>query len=63
MSAFYACERGESYISLWEYGLGVTADGSNNEIFVRQKILKPIAPKFIATQIGIFYELYPDLDQ
>ena len=63
MSAFYACERGESYISLWEDGLGVTADGLNNEIFVRQKTLEPIAPKFVATQIGIFYELCPDLDQ
>ncbi len=58
VSAFYACERGESYLSFWEYGLGVNADGTNSQIFDCQKQLESFAPNLVATQIGVYYSLY-----
>lgn len=58
--AFYACERGESYISFWEYGLGVKSDGTHSESFYCQKQLKPLAPNVLATQIGVYYSFYLD---
>lgn len=60
VSAFYACERGESYLSLWEYGLGLKEDGTSIESFISQNRKKPLAPNIVATQIGIYYELCPN---
>ena len=59
-SAFYAYEAGSSYLSLWEYGLGVSADQSYDERFTGQIHLKPLAPNLVATQLGVYYELCPD---
>jgi len=58
-SAFYANERGESYLSLWTRGLGVVEDGSIDDRFIGQRALSPLPPRTVATQLGVFYELSP----
>jgi hypothetical protein len=62
MSAFYACERGESYISLWEYGLGVKADGTHSEIFRSQQQFEPLAVNLVAIQLGVYYMYLPQAE-
>jgi len=59
-SAFYAADRGESYLSFWEYGLGLKADGTSDETYVNQRHQEPLAPNLVATQLGIYYELSPN---
>ncbi|MEN8133244.1 MAG: hypothetical protein ABFS45_24325 [Pseudomonadota bacterium] len=58
--ASYAAERGKSYLSLWEQGLGVVNDGSIEQDFMDQRQLSPVAPNIAATQLGVYYELHPD---
>lgn len=61
-AAFYACERGEAYLSLWEQGLGISYDGSIDRAFWSQRELPPIAPRLAATQVGLYYQLSSDGD-
>jgi len=56
MGNMYAADRGESYLSYWEFGLGVCRDGSKVDVWHFQGDIEPIAPKFVAMQIGICYE-------
>jgi len=59
-AAMYAHDRGEAYLSLWEHGLGITWDGSEEPDYMAQRELKPIAPRLAATQMGVYYELCPE---
>ena len=56
MGNMYAAESGASYLSYWEFGLGVCLDGSTVEEWHSQHNLKPIEPKYVAMQIGVCYE-------
>jgi hypothetical protein len=58
----YAADSGASYLSYWEYGLGVCMDGSKLEVWHFQRDMEPIAPKYVAMLVGICYEnsLEPD---
>lgn len=55
--AFYACERGEAYLSVWEKGLGNVSDGSKNEVFMDQRSISPIPLNIAAVQLGTYYML------
>jgi hypothetical protein len=57
MSAYYACEAGQSYLSLWEYGLGIKADGNLVEPFSDQRTLRSLKTILGVTQIGVYYTL------
>jgi hypothetical protein len=59
-AAFYAYDRGESYLSFWEHGLGIAWDGSEEASYVAQRELEPMAPRLAATQLGVYYELSPE---
>lgn len=52
----YAAERGEPYLSYWEFGLGVCLDGSKVDGWHFQRDMEPIEPKYVAMQVGICYE-------
>jgi hypothetical protein len=56
-SAFYACERGESYLSTWEHGLGVRGDGVHDERFIGERRMESLAPILLVTQLGVYYEV------
>jgi hypothetical protein len=60
ISAFYACERGESYLSIWECGLGVIRDGAHDERFIGQRQMESLAPILVVTQLGVYYEVSSD---
>lgn len=60
MGNAYASERGESYLSYWQYGIGL--DSSKNPIpdWIDMQSLKPIPPNLTATQLGIWYLYKPE---
>lgn len=62
-AAFYACENGHGYLSYWEHGLGIYADGNSNEKFVTQRNIVPMSPDQTAVQLGVFYQLCSDVFQ
>jgi hypothetical protein len=62
VGAMYAYDRGEAYLSLWEHGLGISGDGSEEPDYMAQRELQPIAPRLAAMQLGVYYELTPDND-
>ena len=51
---FYAADSGACYLSRWEYGLGISADGSRVEDWYAQRERVPVKPRFVATQIEVF---------
>ncbi len=52
----YAADSGESYLSYWEFGLGLCRDGSKIEEWYFQRDTQPIVAKFTVMQVGICYE-------
>jgi hypothetical protein len=59
MGNMYASERGEAYLSYWQYGLGLCKDGTTVESWYKQRTLEPIKPKYTAMQLGVYYESKP----
>lgn len=60
MGNMYAADRGESYLSYWEFGLGVCRDGSDVQVWHKQLGIEPISAKHTAIQIGTCYEKAAD---
>jgi hypothetical protein len=58
-SAFMSYDEGISYLSIWEHGLGISADKTEDDRFIDQRGLLPFAPALTATQIGVYYETCP----
>lgn len=58
----YAAEGGESYLSYWEFGLGLCRDGSKVEEWYFQRGIEPIVAKFTVMQVGICYEKTEQLE-
>lgn len=56
MGNMYASERGEAYLSYWQYGLGISSDKNVMEDWYNQRSLIAVNPKYTAVQIGIYYE-------
>ena len=56
MGNFYAYDRGHSYLSYWEFGLGILGDRSEDERYMPQRNKIPIPTNLAATQLGAFYE-------
>ena len=51
MGQRYAAERGESYISFWEYGIGVFRDGTESALIRPYKNLVMREPSAVATEL------------
>jgi hypothetical protein len=54
MGQVYAAQRGDCYLSRWEFGLGISADGTRVAGWHEQRAKRPQKPRFVATQIEIF---------
>ena len=54
---WYACDRGEAYLSYWEKGLGLSSDGTEIPVWRNQLglIARPAAQAI--TEIGVYYTL------
>jgi len=53
----YAADRGEAYLSYWQFGLGITREGHSLPIW-RDQIARPPRPAAsVAIEIGIHYAL------
>lgn len=56
MGNMYASERGEAYLSYWQYGLGLNNNKDVIEGWYNQRSLLAVDPKYTAIQLGIYYE-------
>ncbi len=57
MGQVYAAEAGSSYLSFWQYGLGILHDRSESPVFLPQRVLYRRRPAEVATELGIHYQL------
>ena len=55
-SSMYATQRGESYFSYWQHGLGVLHDGNIDPEVEKYRYMEPVKPNIIAAQIGAYYK-------
>lgn len=53
---FYAADSGACYLSRWEFGLGISSDGSKVEQWYGQRGKQPQEPRFVATQVEVYLE-------
>ena len=51
MGHAYAAERGESYLSFWEYGIGIFSDGTESDVYGPYKYLVAREPQMVATEL------------
>lgn len=54
MRRAYAQERGESYLSYWQYGLGVGSDGTEVPVWHKQRALRPCPAELVAADLMDF---------
>ncbi|GHD25490.1 hypothetical protein GCM10007053_01340 [Halioglobus pacificus] len=54
MGQVYASEAGRCYLSLWEFGLGVSSDGSLIDEWHVQRNLPPISQNYVVKQMGVY---------
>jgi len=59
---FYAADSGACHLSRWEFGLGISADGSRVEGWYAQRARCPVEPRFTATQVEVFLEFRDLID-
>jgi hypothetical protein len=57
---YYAFERGESHLSYWEHGLGLTQSHERIDDWYSQRSLPPFQPAMLAVQLGVYFELTDD---
>lgn len=51
----YASERGESYLSYWQYGIGISSDGSSVPGWKEMAVTRPVPVNVAAVQVGVWY--------
>jgi len=56
MGNVYASEAGESYLSYWEFGMGLSRDKTRVDAWYPQRWCASISPNILATQILINYK-------
>lgn len=56
----YAAMEGRSYMSLWEYGLGITIEHETDPAWYSQRDAIPLSAATLAVALGIYYELNTD---
>jgi hypothetical protein len=56
MGQVYSAEAGGSYLSYWQYGLGILHDRTASPVFHPQRTLTPRRPAEVATELGLHYE-------
>ena len=61
ISSMLAKDRGESYFSYWEHGIGIMSDGKMDKNFIRYHKADPLKPNIVTAQIGSYYELQETL--
>ena len=57
MGQVYAAEAGTSYLSYWQFGLGILHDRTESPVFRPSRTLIPRRPAEVATELGIHYQL------
>ena len=57
MGQVYAAEAGTSYLSYWQFGLGILHDRTASPVFHPHRTLTPRRPAEVATELGIHYQL------
>jgi hypothetical protein len=63
MGQVYSAEAGSSYLSYWQYGLGVLHDRTDSPVFRPQRTRTPRRPAEVAIELGLHYELSGPLDR
>jgi len=53
MGQVYAADRGETYLSYWEFGIGVSADGALVPDWRRYRDAVPWPASVVAAQIAV----------
>ena len=56
MGQVYAAEAGTSYLSFWQFGLGILHDRTESPVFRPCRTLTPRRPAEVATELGIHYQ-------
>jgi len=62
MGNVYASERGDSYLSYWEYGIGIQHDKSEVQTFSKYALETPRKPSVAAIELGVYYEFAEPLE-
>ena len=60
MGNVYAADEGKAYHSIWELGIGIQNDGSENSVFRPNKDLIARSSALVATELGVYYSLSDD---
>lgn len=55
MGNMYASEAGESYLSYWEFGIGLKSDKSHVPGWIDMRTLTPMPANVTAVQVGVWY--------
>ena len=58
----YASERGEAYLSYWEFGIGLDHKRKPVDGWENQKIFEPLSAHVLAVQVGNYFQLADDED-
>ena len=56
MGQVYAAEAGTSYLSYWQFGLGILHDRTESPVFRPSRTLEPRRPAEVANELGIHYQ-------
>lgn len=59
---FYASESGHSYLSRWQYGLGISSDGSEIPEWTSQRGKPALEPRYVATAFEVYLNFKPHSD-
>ena len=59
-SNFYAAERGETYLSYWMTGLGISWNGSDEPEWREQRQLVARPATRVVTELGVYYTLFAE---
>ncbi len=54
---FYASQAGESYLSFWEHGIGLSSDLTVVQLWRDQKDLAARKPSVVAAELGVHYSM------
>ena len=57
MGQVYAAEAGDSYLSYWQFGMGILNDRTASPVFHPQRTLTPRRPAEVATELGLHNQL------
>ena len=62
MGNVYAADRGEAYLSFWEYGIGINWDGTENPVYRPYRALIPRRAALAVTELDVHWAFSTDQD-